>query len=96
MDLETFESSLANDQPPKFLNSVLLALWKAGKGGWEEAHNLVQDDVSKEAAWVHAYLHRVEGDRFNADYWYSRADKRSATGDLHKEWQEIVTSLLCR
>ena len=94
MDFEDFEHSLANDHPPEFSNPVLLALWKAGNGNWEEAHNLVQDEASKEAAWVHAYLHRVEGDQFNAGYWYRRAGKPSATGDLDSEWRDIVKSLL--
>ena len=94
MDIATFKGSLAYEQPPEDLNGVLLALWLASKGKWEEAHDLVQDDPGSDAAWVHAYLHRVEGDTFNARYWYQRAGKPAATSDLHEEWQNISKALL--
>lgn len=94
MDIATFESSLAYEHPPEELHGVLLALWLASKGKWEKAHDLVQDDPSPEAAWVHAYLHRVEGDTFNAGYWYRRAGKPVATTNLKEEWQSISSTLL--
>lgn len=94
MDIATFESSLAYEHPPEGINNVLAALWMASKGNWEEAHNLVQDDPGLDAAWVHAYLHRLEGDTFNARYWYQRAGKPAVTIDLREEWQNISRTLL--
>jgi hypothetical protein len=76
------------------LDAPLAALWWAAKGGWDQAHKLVQDEASAEAAWVHAYLHRVEGDRGNADYWYRRAAKPVASGSLDTEWERIASALL--
>jgi hypothetical protein len=72
----------------------LQSLWHDAKGDWEKAHTLVQDLDSKDAAWVHAYLHRKEGDISNAGYWYRRASKPVFTGTLEQEWEEIVTALL--
>ena len=68
---------------------VLKALGLAASGDWDGAHKLVQDDSSSEAAWVHAHLHRVEGDLSNAGYWYRRAGKPVAAGDLDEERQAI-------
>ena len=74
-------------------SSVLKALSLAASGDWDGAHKLVQDDPSPEAAWVHAHLHRVEGDLSNAGYWYRRAGKPVATGDLDEERQAIEKAL---
>ncbi|MES1200350.1 MAG: hypothetical protein ABUS57_02740 [Pseudomonadota bacterium] len=71
----------------------LQALALLTAGDWDGAHNLVQDDPSHEAAWVHAHLHRVEGDLSNARYWYSQAGKPVATGDLEAERRAIATAL---
>ena len=71
------------------LASVLTALRLIEAGGWNGAHELVQDDPSPEAAWVHAHLHRIEGDLANAGYWYRRAGKPVASGDLDEERQAI-------
>lgn len=65
------------------------ALDQDKEGNWDVAHELIQDLESAEAAWIHAYLHRKEGDRWNAGYWYSRAGKLYYEGDLEKEWQEL-------
>lgn len=65
----------------------------AATGDWEGAHALVQDDASSEAAWVHAHLHRIEGDVDNAAYWYRRAGKPIATGDLSEERRLIEAAL---
>lgn len=94
MDIDTFIRSLSGNEPPHELNKILQALWKAEKGEWVEAHELVQDDPSRNAAWVHAYLHRVEGDQFNASYWYQRAGKPIYSGDLKAEWDAIVQHFL--
>ena len=75
----------------------LLALWHDAKGDWEQAHKLAQQDSSREGAWVHAYLHRKEGDMSNAAYWYARtAGKSLCQMPLDDEWEEIVNELSAR
>ena len=73
--------------------SLQRALSLLGAGDWDGAHRLVQDDPSREAAWIHAHVHRVEGDLGNAGYWYRRAGRPAATGSLEEERQEIMRSL---
>ncbi len=90
MTLAEFKVSTALPE----LSLELQSLWHDAKGDWEKAHTLVQDLESKESAWVHAYLHRKEGDISNAGYWYRRAGKPVFTGTLLQEWEEIVTALL--
>ena len=94
MDLKAFRDSLAGAAPPAELAAPVQALWRASKGDWDGAHALVQDEASAEAAWVHAYLHRVEGDLGNAGYWYRRAGKPVAEGRLEEEWEAIAGTLL--
>jgi hypothetical protein len=94
MDVKSFRDSASGDAPPANLAPPLQALWKALKGDWDGAHALVQDETSAEAAWVHAYLHRVEGDLGNAGYWYRRAGKPVAKAALDDEWAEIAAALL--
>jgi hypothetical protein len=89
-----FRASLSAEKPPSGLAVPVEALWWAAKGDWDTAHRLVQDDESKEAAWVHAYLHRVEGDLANAGYWYRRAGRPETKAALEDEWAEIVAALL--
>jgi len=89
-----FKASLSGAAPAPDLDAPLAALWSAAKGDWDAAHKLVQDESSADAAWVHAYLHRVEGDLGNAGYWYRRAGKPVATGPLETEWQQMVSALL--
>ena len=96
MDYSSFSKSIELNEPPDAIGAVLTALWKVAKGEWEEAHTLVQDLQSEEAAWVHAYLHRVEGDVFNAKYWYQRAGRPEVSGDLEIEWKQIVMELLSK
>jgi hypothetical protein len=72
----------------------LQSLWHDAKGDWEKAHTLAQDADTSASAWVHAYLHRKEGDISNAGYWYRRAGKPTFTGTLEQEWDEIVKALL--
>lgn len=90
----TFEEFKNTTTAPSHLGAPLLALWQDMQGDWEEAHHAVQDDTTAEGAWVHAYLHRKEGDKGNARYWYDRADQPFFEGTLREEWAEIVQALL--
>src|SRR4029077_2001466 len=94
MNLQEFRDSLLNDQPPKNLNFALSGLWWDAKGDWTAAHESAQQDEGRAGSWVHAYLHRKEGDASNAAYWYSRAGRRPSQATLEEEWLEIATSLL--
>jgi hypothetical protein len=89
-----FKASLSGASPAPGLGAPLAALWWAARGGWDQAHKIVQDEESADAAWVHAYLHRVEGDLGNAGYWYRRAAKPVASGALEAEWEQIANALL--
>jgi hypothetical protein len=94
VNVATFKSSLANVAPAPDLVPPLIALWWAGKGDWDKAHAVVMKEHNKDAAWVHAYLHRVEGDLGNAGYWYRQAGRPTATDALDIEWTRIVAALL--
>lgn len=94
MKLQEFRSSLAGEAPPGELSAPLLALWWQAKGDWAKAHEAAQSDEGRQAALVHAHLHRVEGDLSNAGYWYRRAERPAATGTLDAEWEAIATELL--
>jgi hypothetical protein len=88
------KASLSGAAPASGLDAPLAALWWAAKGHWDEAHKIVQDEATADAAWVHAYLHRVEGDIGNAGYWYRQAGKPAASGPLGTEWEAIASKLL--
>ena len=94
MNLDGFRNSLTANQPPKDLSLPLAALWWDAKGDWGKAHESAQQDEGAAGAWVHAYLHRKEGDLSNAGYWYGRAGKPQADVSLDEEWTEIVTALV--
>jgi hypothetical protein len=87
-------ASLAGAAPAGGIAPPLAALWWAAKGDWDAAHRIVQDESSREAAWVHAYLHRVEGDLGNASYWYRQAGQPVAKNELDAEWEQIASALL--
>ena len=91
-----FKASLSDPAPAPEFNAPLAALRWAAKGKWDEAHGIVQDKDDAGSAWVHAYLHRVEGDLGNAGYWYRRARQPAAKGSLEEEWAAIVAALLSR
>ena len=93
MKTADFKSSLSGSAPAPNISPPLAALWWAAKGDWDKAHAIVQDAEGVDAAWVHAYLHRVEGDLGNAGYWYRRAGKPVATGSVDAEWDRIVLAL---
>jgi hypothetical protein len=94
MDIAAFKSSMSGAAPPSGLAPPLEALWWAGKGDWEKAHGIVMKDDGRDAAWVHAYLHRAEGDLPNARYWYGTAGKPTVSGTLDSEWEAIAMELL--
>jgi hypothetical protein len=96
MTLAEFRDSLSKSRPPEGLAPALAGLWWAGKDDWDKAHRIVMDEGGKDCAWVHAYLHRVEGDAENARYWYKQAGKPAASGTLPTEWAAITTDLLSR
>ena len=89
-----FKASFSGATPAPGLDAPLAALWWAARSGWDQAHRIVQDEATADAAWVHAYLHRVEGDLGNAGYWYRQAGKPVATGSLEAEWERISSALL--
>ena len=89
-----FRASFSGATPAPDLGAPLAALWWAAKGGWDAAHKLVQDEPTADAAWVHAYLHRVEGDLDNAGYWYRKAGKPIGASPLETEWERIASELL--
>ena len=94
MTYEEFERSLASATPPAGLSAPLSALWHDAHGDWHRAHSIAQDVEDATGAWVHAYLHRKEGDAGNARYWYGRAGRAPASGDLDEERTQIVRALL--
>jgi hypothetical protein len=94
VSMADFRASLAKAAPAPDLGPPLAALWWAAKGDWDQAHKIVQDENTSEAAWVHAYLHRVEGDLGNAGYWYRQAGQPVAKDSLESEWERIVSALI--
>ena len=96
MKIKDFERSLSAIDPPSALTEALIALWWDARGDWERAHSHAQDDEGRDGAWVHAYLHRKEGDRGNAGYWYGRAGKTFCEKPLPEEWLSITQELLAK
>ena len=94
MDLEAFRRSLSDATPPAGVGSALEALWHDAHGDFDRAHNLAQNDEGADGDWVHAYLHRKEGDAGNAAYWYRRAGKPLCRETLEAEWEAIARALL--
>ena len=88
--LEWKESGSFPDDIPLLLQSLLLE----ASGDWQNAHRIAQADESKDGSWVHAYLHRVEGDHGNASYWYRSAGKEIAQISTPEEWEYIAMALL--
>lgn len=94
MDAREFETSLSSANPPAELSPLLLALWHSGRGEWDRAHEIAQEIHSADGSWVHAHLHRQEGDLGNAAYWYRRAGKPAAAESLADEWIALVEKFL--
>ena len=93
MQLEDFIKSIKEETSPEGLSEPLQAMWHARKGDWETAHNIAQSISTELGSWIHAYLHRVEGDLSNADYWYKRAGKPQFQGSTEAEADKIVNSI---
>lgn len=94
MTIEEFKLTLTKESPPAGVSPALQALWHDARGRWDEAHKIAQDIEDTTGAWVHAYLHRKEGDLNNAGYWYRQARQPVARDPLETEWTRIVTALL--
>ena len=94
MNAKELRESAESAEPPEGLSPALAALWHLARGEWDAAHGLAQSDRGRDGAWVHAHLHRVEGDLANAGYWYRRADRPPSDAPLDDEWEEIATALL--
>lgn len=96
MTLDDFRQSVTATEPPAGLSHALAGLWWDAKGDWKQAHESAQQGEGVEGSWVHAYLHRKEGDQDNAAYWYRRAGKPVCREPLDAEWLSIVTHLIRR
>ena len=92
----TLNEFIQLEKCPSELPSALQALWYDKKGDWEKSHEIVQNAKDTDSAWVHAYLHRKEGDLSNARYWYRRGAKPEFKADLNQEWEQMVSDLLKR
>ncbi|NHE56230.1 hypothetical protein [Cyclobacterium plantarum] len=96
MNHSDFIQSLQQEQVPKGLSVYLQSLWLDKKGKWDQAHGLIDTLGGEDAAWLHAYLHRKEGDQSNASYWYSRAAKSKPNISLEDEWEQLLVYFLER
>ena len=94
MPLDDLKASLTGDGPPAGLPATVQALWHDARGGWDRAHRIAQDIADTDGSWVHAYLHRKEGDLSNASYWYRRAGRSRPSLPLEEEWGQIAEALL--
>ncbi len=95
MTFDEFKASLTDDTPPEGVGAPLRALWLDAANDWDGAHDALQGQPDLNgSAWVHAYLHRVEGDLSNANGWYRRAQKPPSSASLPQEWEEIARALL--
>jgi len=94
MDIQEFKSSIVKNQIPTELSVQSKSLWHDGKGNWKKAHDLIDQLSDKQSAHIHAYLHRKEGDLWNADYWYTRAGQKRSNLTLEQEWEQLVTLYL--
>ena len=96
MTFQDFKASLTQDTPPHPLSQELQALWYDGKGNWHESHEIAQVVDTPTHCLIHAYLHRKEGDTWNANYWYNKAGRKMPAVSLDQEWENIARELLER
>jgi hypothetical protein len=94
MTYDQFLDSIGAAGPPQDLSETLTSLWWDKKGDWNTAHSIAQSIPTIQGSSVHAYLHREEGDMWNADYWYSRAGRQRPSIPLEQEWQQLVSEML--
>jgi hypothetical protein len=94
MTFQDFINTLHQSSPPSEISPLLKALWFDARGEWDKAHDVAQEVNTPDGSWIHAYLHRKEGDRSNAQYWYHRANKKLPVYSLEQEWEELVTVFL--
>ncbi|MGE0240689.1 MAG: hypothetical protein AB7F09_16250 [Parvibaculaceae bacterium] len=94
MDLLSLRETVAWAEPPAGVSLALAALWWDAKGDWEKAHRCAQERDDEAGMWVHAYLHRKDGDLSNADYWYRRCRKTPPKVSLAEEWENLARSFL--
>lgn len=90
MKYDQFRASLEQNYPPAGATPALRVLWYAHHDEWDRAHDIAQDMPGSDGAWLHAYLHRVEGDQANADYWYRRANRERPQASLDEEWENLA------
>jgi hypothetical protein len=94
MDFDGFKTSMQQQVMPSSLSLELQSLWHDGLNDWNKAHDIAQDIPHTNGSWIHAYLHRKEGDKWNANYWYQKAGKPMPSYSLEKEWEELVRYFL--
>jgi len=94
MSYDEFILSIENGTEPHGMSIYLQALWWDAKGDWSRAHSVVDELEDGTGCWVHAYLHRKEGDISNADYWYRKAGRKRPSLSLQEEWKTIAMELL--
>lgn len=94
MQFEVFQQSIKDRKIPSDISVYLISLWYDATGAWGKAHSMVDSLENTTACWVHAYLHRKEGDIWNADYWYKKAGRIRPDVSLDTEWETIVKALL--
>ena len=94
MDYLQFNHTLDMAKPPENFHDVLKALWWERKDHWDIAHEIVKNLKDEDAAWVHAYLHRKEGDQYNSSFWYKKANRKFPDVELNEEFREITKLFL--
>jgi hypothetical protein len=94
IDIHDFKQSIRDTCLPDGLPLHVQALWYDGAGDWKNAHDLIDQLTDQRSAHIHAYLHRKEGDIWNADYWYKRAGKTRPKVSLAEEWDMLVQEYL--
>jgi hypothetical protein len=93
MNYDEFIISLQDSHPPE-VSTYLEALWYDKKNNWGRSHAIVQEIHDPDGSWIHGYLHRVEGDEWNARYWYSKANRKMSESSLEEEWESLVRHFL--
>jgi len=94
MNVAELRASLDRVEPPAEADPCVQALWFAAKGEWGRAHEIAQAESGPQGAWVHAHLHRIEGDLHNAGYWYRQAGRPVSAEPLEAEWDAMAATLL--